>query len=239
MKKNVLLCFLLVLSITANAQLVYTQYFDGNDTQPLIYSVDSSGVWQVGAPQKTIFNAAASIPNVLVTDTVNACAVNADASAEFPLGQLAPFGIMAMQWKQKLDLDSAVDHAYVEYTIDNGVTWVNCFNNPYVYNFYGYDSTNVDTMLNGEIAFSGRDTAWRDIWLCFDASYFIAYSQSFKTRFRIVTDSVSNGREGWMIDNVTNHLTIFHTAGLDPQPEYRRVYPSPTTGMVVLETQKL
>jgi Secretion system C-terminal sorting domain len=239
MKKILLFCMLFVFSLTAQAQLVYTQYFDGNDIQPLAYTIDSTGVWQVGPPQKTLFNAAASTPNVLVTDTLNACAVNANASAEFPLNQFAPFGIMAMQWKQKLDLDSAVDRAYVEYTIDSGITWVNCFNNPYVYNFYGYDSSNVDTMLNGDIAFSGRDTVWRDIWLCFDASYFIQYSQFFKTRMRIVTDSVSNGKEGWMIDNVNQHVTIFHTAGLDPQPEYMRVYPTPTTGIVTIEMQKL
>ncbi|MCA6364506.1 MAG: T9SS type A sorting domain-containing protein [Bacteroidetes bacterium] len=218
------------------AQITATQYFDGSDIQPAVYTLDSGNVWQVGAPQKTLFNAPASTPNVLITDTVNACAVNANASVVFPLNQFPPIGIMAMQWKQKFDLDSAADFAFVEYTIDNGVTWQNCFNNPYVYNFYGYDSSTVDT---SQLAFTGRDTSWRDVWLCFDAAYLIPYTTTFQTRFRIVTDSVSNNREGWMIDNYNQHLTIFHTAGKDNQPEYLRVYPTPSTGIVNIEAQKL
>jgi hypothetical protein len=239
MKKHLLFILAVASAFTARAQFTATQYFDGNDQQPVIYTLDSAHVWQVGQPQKTLFNAPASVPNVLITDTVNACAVNANASAVFPLSLIGPFGIMAMQWKQKFDLDSTADFAFVEYTIDNGVTWQNCFNNPYVYNFYGYDSTTVDTTLNGEIGFTGTDTNWRDIWLCFDASYFIQYSNLFQTRFRIVTDSVSNGREGWMIDNYIQHLTIFHTAGKDNQPEYLRVYPTPSTGIINIEAQKL
>jgi hypothetical protein len=128
---------------------------------------------------------------------------------------------------------------FVEYSTDNGITWVNAFNNPYVYNFYGYDSTNVDTLPNGQIGFTGTDTTWRDIWICFDASYFIQFQTALLLRLRLVSDSVSSNREGWMVDNMIEHLTIFHTAGLDPQPEYMRVYPTLTTGIVTIEMQKL
>jgi Secretion system C-terminal sorting domain len=240
MKKQLLLLlvpFALVLSL--RAQITSTQYFDGTDSQPLTVTTDSGNVWQIGQPQKTLFNAAASVPNVLITDTLNPYPANADAAAVvsylFSMNQ----GIMAMQWKQKLDLDSLTDGGFVEYSTDNGSTWVNAFNNPYVYNFYGYDSTNVDTLPNGQIGFTGTDTTWRDIWICFDASYFIQFQTALLLRLRLVSDSVSSNREGWMVDNMIEHLTIFHTAGLDPQPVYMRVYPTLTTGIVTIEMQKL
>lgn len=240
MKKQLLLLLVpFALGLSLRAQITSTQYFDGTDGQPLTVTTDSGNVWQIGQPQKTLFNAAASVPNVLITDTVNPYPANADAAAVISYLFSFSQGIMAMQWKQKLDLDSLTDGGFVEYSTDNGSTWVNAFNNPYVYNFYGYDSTNVDTLPNGQIGFTGTDTTWRDIWLCFDASYFIQFQTSLLVRLRLVSDSVSSNREGWMVDNIIEHLTIFHTAGKKLQTEYLQVYPSVTTGIVNIEAQKL
>lgn len=232
-------CFLIA-SIGAKAQ-AWNQYFDGADTSvfnSILFSIDTTGgnVWQIGPPQKTIFDSAASVPNVLVTDTINFYPSNDSSYAQCKVNVWTSWGILALQWKQKLDLDSAMDVGIIEYSLDTGNTWTTIFNDPHVYNFYGYDSTNVDTVASGVVGFTGRDTSWSDIWLCYDMSWLSVWTDTVYFRFKIMTDSVNNNSEGWMIDNMNSHLTIFHTAKGELLKPYLSVYPTPTSGIVYIET---
>jgi hypothetical protein len=145
---------------------------------------------------------------------------------------------MAVRWKQKLDLDSGRDGGIVEISTNGGNTWVNVFNNPIVYNFYGYDTTNKDTLTTGEVAFSGTDSTWRDIWLCFDESYLSTYD-SLIVRFTLQTDSINNNKEGWVIDNLIEQKTWAHTVKKMEEDQYLRVFPTRTTGIINIEAQKL
>ena len=244
MIKNYFLVFcFLCSSLALNAQQ-WLQYFDGADTaynNSIIFSIDTTGgnVWQVGPPQKTIFDSAASVPNVLVTDTINFYPANDSSYCDATVQVWTSWGILALQWKQKLDLDSAEDVGVIEYSLDHGVTWTSIFNDPHVYNFYGYDTVNVDTVPSGVVGFTGRDTAWSDIWLCFDMSWLSITTDTVKFRFKIETDSIDNSSEGWMIDNMNSHLTIFHTAKGEQDRPYLTVYPNPTSSIVYIETRHL
>ena len=91
------------------------------------------------ATSKSNFDSAATQPNAIITDTINFYPTNdtSDSFTEFWL----MFGIgafFALQWKQKLDMDTAHDGGIIEYSVDNGNTWVNVSNNPYVYNFMAF-----------------------------------------------------------------------------------------------------
>ena len=250
MKASLLVLFLLIASpLISFAQstagvMVITQYFDGDDTDPqtsVIIETDtnSSNIWQVGPPAKTIFDSAASTPNVLVTDTINPYPINNTSSFYFQLdpNYFGMMGVMAIQWKQKLDLDTNYDGGIIEYSEDQGANWHSAFNNPYIYNFYGYDTLNIDTLNTGEYAFSGTDSVWRDIWLCLDVSYF--WYNPLHFRFTLKSDSVDNQREGWMIDNMQMHLTYIHGAINEKEQPYLKVYPNTTNGRVHIEAMKL
>lgn len=239
---------LLLLTIPAftsiNAQNLQ-QRFDGADTTTccsIFVQLDTSAqnIWQIGKPQKQIFDSAASLPNVLITDTVNYYPVNNNSSAYVTL--IPGFwgnGILAIQWMQKLDMDRDGDGAMVEYSFDNGATFNTVFNSPYVYNFYGYDPNDLDTLAStGEPDFSGTDSLWHDVWLCFDNS-FLQQQDTFVFRFRFASDSVNNNKEGWMIDNLLTHMTMIHTARGEVQKAYLNVYPSLTDGVVNIEAMKL
>lgn len=235
----------LIASVSAKGQQIYQQRFDGIDT--LQYSsvtitldTSSSNIWQIGKPQKNIFDSAFSAPNVLITDTIGYYPVNVNSSFSVYHPYLNDsWGIKAFRWMQKLDLDTNYDGAIIEFSIDSGNTWQNVFNNPYVYNFYGYDSANVDTLVTGEYAFSGTDSVWRDIWLCFDNSFWWTFD-SVSLRYRLLSDSVDNQKEGWMIDNYRMHMTWLHTAAKSPeQMTTMRVYPTNTNGIVHIEGPKL
>lgn len=244
MRKIYTILFVLVCQ-NAFAQY-YTQYFDGSDTayyNSILVELDTSteNIWQIGKPQKIIFDTAATMPNAIVTDTINSYPIN-NTSRFFAknFNNFGFWGIYALQWKQKLDLDFGKDGGIVEYSTDSGKTWVSVFNNPYVYNFYGYDSLNIDTLDNGEYAFTGTDTTWRDIWLCFDISWtdFFAYNDTLMFRFSLLSDSIDNHKEGWMIDNMMAHITFIHTIKDINMNTYLSVYPNPSSNRVYIQAEK-
>src|ERR1041384_4098256 len=77
MKKLYLTISILFLAIGYSiAQLSVNQYFDGADTSAtnsiiIMLDTSSTNIWQIGRPQKIIFDSAATFPNALVTDTIN------------------------------------------------------------------------------------------------------------------------------------------------------------------------
>lgn len=221
----------------------YQQYFDGADTSinnSVIIHLDTSAtnIWQVGPPQKTIFDSAFSYPNVLITDTVQYYPTNNSSSFQFTTIPWEYWGVLAIQWMQKLDIDTTGDGGIIEFSVDAGETWDNIFDNPYVYNFYGYDTTNVDTLSNGQIAFVGTDSNWKDIWLCYDMSW-LNYNDSIMVRFTLLSDSNENNNEGWMVDNMLVHITLIHTVNEVEQKEYLKIQPNPTSGKIDILARKI
>jgi len=243
MKSKLFVIVLLMGATTLNSQTL-SQYFDGADTSAwnslfIELDPDTSNIWQIGQPQKTIFDSAATFPNAILTDTMKGYLPDNISRFSFKIQpDFFQFGILALQWKQKLDLDEGHDGGIIEFSLDNGITWQNVFNNPYVYNFYGFDPANQDTLVTGEFAFSGTDGSWKDIWLCFDVSFLYLYD-SIPFRYTLKSDTVDSGREGWMIDNMLAHMTIIHTVNEKPQNDYFNVYPTVTRGPVNIKIIKL
>lgn len=239
-----LICFFIPLFFPmAGFGQYFNQYFDGADTSvsySLIVEIDTaaSNVWQIGKPQKMIFDSAATLPNAIVTDTVNYYPVNNSSSFQYTIDPWTTWGILAIQWKQKLDMDFGQDGGIIEFSVDSGNTWTSAFNSPYVYNFYGYDNMNVDTLQNGEMAFTGTDSSWKDIWLCFDMTW-LNFNDRIVVRHTFTSDSIDNNKEGWIIDNMFAHITMIHTVNEIKPEAYMIVLPNPTSGRVDIVTEKI
>ncbi len=245
MKPLSILCLILCCSCFG----VYAQdgfeYFDGDSDQypRIIIQIDTTkkNTWQIGKPQKSYFNTAATQPNAIITDTVGFYPPNDTSQfiARFISGYGRSGRIRAIQWKQKIDFDAGTDGGIVEFSTDSGVTWQNAFNNPYVYKFYGFDSANFDTLNGGEYAFSGTDTTWRDVWLCFPSSATML-GKPVLLRFTILSDSIHHDKEGWMIDNFQDHATVIHTVvNQEKFASYFKIYPNPTQDILYLEAEKM
>ena len=80
----------LTLSITSIISYCqdYVQFFDGADTSynnSIIIKVDTAteNIWQIGEPQKVIFDAPSTTPNSIVTDTINNSPINNVSSFTF------------------------------------------------------------------------------------------------------------------------------------------------------------
>ncbi|MCH2044318.1 MAG: hypothetical protein MK212_09235 [Saprospiraceae bacterium] len=222
----------------------FTQYFDNGIIGDLrvikIDSLNPNNIWVVGQPQKTIFDSASTLPNALITDTIDYYPINDSSSFYLYLSanQLnTDLFVRTVHWQQKLDFEHGVDGGYIQFRTSQDTVWQNIFDNPYVHNYYGFDSTNIDTLSNGEIGFTGTDSTWRNVWACFDFSWF----PDLELRYRLCTDSVQTNQEGWMIDDLIIGITIAHTVNRTEQTNYLEVYPNPSTGRVyinALKTQK-
>ena len=149
---------------------------------------------------------------------------------------MQPGNIFALRWKQKLDMEKHKDGGIVEFSLDAGKTWQNTFTSPIVHNFYGYNAENKDTLLSGEKAFSGTDTAWRDIWFCIYG--FSSNTASIQYRFTFKSDGANN-KEGWMIDNLMFYRTMMHIVKENEKSDYLNVYPTATEGTVNIEAKEL
>jgi hypothetical protein len=196
--------------------------FDGNipqNTLQLQYFIvnPTSNCWQVGQPIKNHFTAAPSAPNALVTDTWNTYPMN--THSEFIIyhpdtlvvaSQFA--NVWAYRWTQFLDMEDKKDFGLVHFTIDSGRTWENLFTSPKIYNFFGYNNQNVDTLPNGELGFTGVDTVGSSIWLCYWWTNFPFDSiDQLQLRFTFISDSIDTEQDGWMIDNFQLTPTYIHT----------------------------
>jgi hypothetical protein len=241
MMKNILfVCFLAFISLTqVTAQTGLKQYFDGADTSPskalfIIRDTAAGNIWQIGKPQKTLFKSASTLPNAIVTDTLNAYPANDTSrfTIKFKDSLFGGSPIIAVRWKQKLDMLPQHSGGVLEFS-KNGGAWQNAFNNPNVYNFYGYLQGNKDTLPGGIYAFSGRDTIWRDIWFCVRGTI----SDSFSVRYSFMSDTSMPGRDGWIIDNMLVQRTFFHTITTAESGRDSKVYPTITNGVIFLEAE--
>lgn len=244
-KLKIIVLLIILSAGKISAQAFLDQYFDGADSSyinSLFVHIDTAAgnIWQVGKPQKIIFDSAATFRNAIVTDTVNNYPVNNTSSFYFNIKPYA-FGsnqILGVQWKQKLDMDKKRDGGLVEFTTDYGATWQNAFNNPYVYNYFGFDPQNKDTLLTGEYAFSGTDSTWQDVWLCYSLSWMSMVSDSITVRFTFKSDGINNPREGWLIDNMHAHITMVHPVKENANGEYFNVYPNPAKNVINIELDR-
>jgi hypothetical protein len=218
----------------------HEQYFDGADTNSwnahVSIDTNSSNIWQIGSPQKNIFNAAATFPNAIVTDTVNNYPLNNSSSFTVSTGLDWYSGILAVRWRQKLDLDAG-DFAFIEFSPDGGTSWENAFDSPDVYNFFGFDADNMFYDPLGQGGFSETDSSWKDIWLCYEAYYLQSITDTLKIRFRFESDSSGSEQEGWMIDNIIIEETAIHTVN-ENQVEDLSIYPTITKDRIQIEARK-
>ena len=109
MKKLYLATLFLFFLVQVSSAQFGSQYFDQedpNESDAIQIAIDtaSQNVWQIGMPQKTIFNMASTEPNAILTDTSGSYpANNTSRFIAKAFVNYIPFGIAAFQWKQKIE----------------------------------------------------------------------------------------------------------------------------------------
>jgi len=182
----------------------------------------SGNTWQIGPPQKTFFNAAYSVPNAIVTDTLGYYPANNHSCFDLYVGKFnmgGPFSWyfpddIFIDFRHKFDTDTLKDGGYIEVSWDKGLTWMNIIEDT-VYHWgvtpgMGWENVNLyttgDTLYNGEHGFSGHSGGWIHsslTWHVIPVDQLLDFPpDTMILRFNFISDADDHSREGWMIDQI-------------------------------------
>jgi len=200
-----------------------------------------NNIWQIGVPQKSHFNVAHSIPNVIVTQKTNPYPIN-DTSV-FIIKNTANGGFTAphtviIRGYYSVYSDTLTDFGKFEFSPNNGSTWVDLINSgtysPYIM-WYSPKPT-----------LSGNSNGWKrfEVNIAQLGPLFnIHFNDTVLYRFTFISDNIQTNKDGLMFDsfefiyffegiNETNKNNIFSISpcpALDIITIYQKIFISYTT----------
>lgn len=164
----------------------------------------SNNIWQIGAPNKSFFSSSYSVPNAIVTDTLNPYPVNNNSVFYYRTSgdyNADAHGAVLEFW-YKMDCDTLFDFGKLEISIDTGNTWYNLTSGYFWW--VVFDSLNnllqASYNSNDTIVFTGKTNGWYK----FQCDVFLPEMllDSIIYRFTFHSSSQSVSRDGWMIDEI-------------------------------------
>jgi len=185
------------------------------------YQIDLSqpgNCWQVGHPAKAFFNGAYSDPLAIVTDTLLPYPVNNTSSFTFMIADSTNppcYGASYFQFNHKYDMDTLVDYGYIEYSFDQGTTWMEAKdttimdgpNGPMLFLWAQDYSTSSGNISYHPRKITGHSDGWivsRFVWqwLIPVKDIIVQNFDSIIVRFTFHSDNIQTNKEGWMVDNI-------------------------------------
>lgn len=225
-----LLSFFTVLTLTLFGQsdptTAYVEIIDFDnwyDTTVVFLEIDTNNadnIWQVGPPQKTLFNQANSYANVISTDTMNTYPVNDTSS--FTVTYYS-YNCPSIFGQYYVDTDSLNDYGMIEISIDSGQTWINVL---------------ADSVINqfGKPILTGNSGGWRGFDLYLE-DYAVGFGDySFLLKFTFISDSIDTQQEGLMFDDLSFCISA-NTKDLT-QLNTLKVFPNPATDLLNFQLEE-
>ena len=233
---------IILIALTLNSSIIGQNVnFDDSLNSPFVIidtAFNPTNIWQIGQPQKTLFDSAYSRPNALLTDTLNNYPTN-DTSA-FYLWHTSH----NLQWYWptlsfyfKVDSDSLNDFGTIEVSADRGLNWINVTSesNTYGFSWNIFNRTNNDDWKpNYSIPFTGTTDNWRYFDLTMPSwDYTFGYTDSILFRFSFISDGIETNQNGWVIDQISMGEMVQSIEELHTIIE-SQVYPNPSTHTVTI-----
>ncbi len=202
---------MLVVWDSAFAQPIHVIDFESPSASLELDSINPDNIWQIGEPDKVIFNSAYSPVNAIVTDTFN----------PYPNGNHSTFTVgfelygvhPRVSFQHRLETPNGMDGGYIEISKDSGTTWQlltdtsgqGSLDYDYIYGLQTFGFPGIgDTLFNGQGGgFSGSSSgSWNYSVVEFPC---IAIKKAFRMylRFNFISDTVQDSLDGWMIDDIT------------------------------------
>ena len=236
MKKLLLSVSLTLIVATSFGQSWWGIDFDSHSYLERVYRDTISNpncIWQVGHPNKIVFDSAHSIPNAIVTDTLNPVPPN-DTSIFYlrHLKAQIPWHVLALHFWYQMNCNST-DRGIIEVSPDSAHhVWINLLTQDTTYNFHWW--TAKPTLTGSTIGWKSFDLELMDAYYTI-GSYHLADTILF--RFTYITDSTNTPRDGWMIDDFRIE------DWMEGIPEIQNgnlisVYPNPTADHLTIQRTK-
>jgi len=157
-----------------------------------------NNIWQIGSPQKIVFDSALSIPNAIVTDTINSYPVNDTSSftVQYVISGVNSNGLgLEFRGYYSVNSDSLLDYGKIEFSPNNGLSWIDLLdtsNN----NFIVWDQRPILT---------GNSNGWKyyDLNLTnFGIALGLVSGDTILWRFSFISDGINTNKDGLMFDNM-------------------------------------
>jgi len=183
--------------------------FDSN-INPLIYRdtiSNSNCIWQIGQPQKTVFNTAYSTQNSIITDTVNYYPINDTSSFiykhEVSVGFLninSVYPIVELYGYYNVNSDSLNDYGKIEFSPDNGLSWVLISDDTLTL----LNSSNPWPYIENNPVLTGNSNGWKyfKITLSGYDQHVFNTGDTIQYKFTFISDGNSENMDGLMFDNL-------------------------------------
>ena len=215
--------------------------------------LDSLGIWQIGAPNKSFMTSAYSSTNAIVTGLDSLLPPGTQASFIITIPYLMPGEQgYALTFVHKFQFDSAHGGGYVQFSVDTGSTWHNIYSTG-ITQWQPFCLYEQAVMLDGMMVpsptwwtnfptdtsqplphFTGTDSIWT-----YDTIVLPVYLLPTKTsqltpwlfRFTAYADSMASPSAGWMIDDINFFRFGNDCAGgiNEVNSAHLKVYPNPAT----------
>jgi hypothetical protein len=193
----------------------------------------NNNLWQIGRPQKTVFDTAYSAPNVIITDTLNTYPANDTSILYVRTGGLF-HGMLSLRFQYQLDIDT-LSSAKFEVSGDLGANWINPMTEDTTYLFYWTGGKpSLDTSTHGWHLFDLNMDIWSYAFA--GSAYSFPHYRTSDTilyRFTFISGDSTVHRDGWMMDNFMGENT--GRVGVDAISETSsHPFPNPSCGTVYL-----
>ena len=226
----------LFLSGQAFNDYLYTLTFENPSLLNHVFiPTNSSNKWQIGAPQKTVFTSAFSPTNVIVTDKSNPYPIN-DTSI-FIIKNIANAGLLnaggttILSGKYFVNSDTISDFGKIEFSPNNGTTWVDLINTTTYSNsiFWTFKPT-----------LTGNSNIWKDFYVNISQLgplFNIQNGDTVLYKFTFISDNTQSNKDGLMYDDL--HFEDY----LESIPEIQNdnlisIFPNPTSDLITINEIK-
>lgn len=240
MKKLILSIALFSFNFAYCQQCVTMNYcLNFNDTLCLSHLfIDTSSypgnIWQIGRPQKPLFDSigSPSSQRVIVTDTLNPYPVNTISA--FIIRNIVSmgdyYGLKIFNGMYDVQTDSLNDFGRLEFSPDNGNTWINLIEDTvYAANF---------TWMSGKPIFTGKSNGWKSFELILadlGSLFNIQIGDTTLFRFTFQSDSIQENLGGLMFDNICFYDFVEGVTEVRFKNIKSKIYPNPSNNIFIIE----
>jgi len=235
-------------SFCQTGSLIICNDFESETTNLTI----ESGIWEIGQPNKTVFNDSYNSPNSIVTDLVNPYGENETSvfylvyKGEYGglpnyLGMYLPF---ELSFYHRFLTNSESDFGSIDMSLDNGDTWYDVLSDDYnvswndsYLNEHYFESTG-ETLYDSLDVF-GNSEGWVHSSISKDIGQIIwdndfPEPDSLILKFSFNTD-IGTGNDGWQIDNICMSMDIIDKINHHLIVNNLDTYPNPAKNFVVFK----
>jgi hypothetical protein len=229
------LSFIVVFSLVINAQI--TDYFlldfEHLPTIQQHLTIDSisnpDNSWEIGKPNKSFFTEALSLPNAIVTDTINSYPTN--DSSVFIITHYANYGFVyghtaVLNGQYKVDCDSLNDFGRIEFSPDNGISWIDLI----------HDTINPPPIWGSEKPLLTGISNWT--FFSVDLAHMgfeYELGDTVFFRFTFLSDEIENNRNGLMFDDISFGDFVEGIKLSDINDFNSKIFPNPSNQQITIE----